>query len=357
MGDGTTANVLASQDAFVRGGKYKEVRYGVSNFMGIKKENNEANVRKGLVRFDLSGYDLSSSTGAVLRLHVKDIGRDTFRAITVSKLNNPDLDLHTVSWNTLDASQVTVGEAVTIHKNLKGRWIDFVVTDLLQSSTPIQTAIFLLENKGAARGHGWMQFDTLESDVNLAPQLILDALDSVADSTPSPTVSPTQDAYLRGGIYQYSNFGTDPALVVKKDGNNNDNRDYDPKSILVFDTSRFNFQSSSTPLKLWVQAINGNSPITVSRLVDSDWEEDTVTWSNFDVVKMLSAPVVTITSSDKETYVEVPIDSLLATTPSTTLILLLENRSNNNPVTFGSRESDHPPHVITKRIAAESVRT
>merc|ERR1712151_555869 len=291
--DGTTANVLASQDAFVRGGKYKEVRYGVSNFMGIKKENNEASVRKGLVRFDLSGYDLSSFTRAVLRLHVKDIGRDTFRAITVSKLNNPDLDLHTVSWNTLDASQVTVGEAVTIHKNLKGRWIDFVVTDLLQSSTPIQTAIFLLENKGAARGHGWMQFDTLESDVNLAPQLILDALDSVADSTPSPTVSPTQtlnptaafdefviaptqDAYLRGGIYQYSNFGTDPALVVKKDGNNNDNRDYDPKSILVFDTSRFNFQSSST-----------------------------------------------------------------------TLILLLENRSNNNPVTFGSRESDHPPHVIT----------
>merc|ERR1712151_804175 len=293
MGDGTTANVLASQDAFVRGGKYKEVRYGVSNFMGIKKENNEANVRKGLVRFDLSGYDLSSSTRAVLRLHVKDIGRDTFRAITVSKLNNPDLDLHTVSWNTLDASQVTVGEAVTIHKNLKGRWIDFVVTDLLQSSTPIQTAIFLLENKGASRGHGWMQFDTLESDVNLAPQLILDALDSVADSTPSPTVSPTQtlnptaafdefvialtqDAYLRGGIYQYSNFGTDSALVVKKDGNNNDNRDYDRKYILVFDTSRFNFQS-----------------------------------------------------------------------PSTTLILLLENRSNNNPVTFGSRESDHPPHVIT----------
>lgn len=180
--DGTTANVLASQDAFVRGGTYEDEQYGLSEEMMVKKDNNAKYNRKGLVRFDLSGYDLSSSTTAVLRLHITDIGRESFRAITVSKLNNPDLDLHTVSWNTLDTSQAIVGNTVTIHKNLKGHWIDIVVTDLLQSSTPIQTATFLLDNRGSARAHGWIKFDTLESDANLAPQLILDALDSVADS-------------------------------------------------------------------------------------------------------------------------------------------------------------------------------
>lgn len=370
MADGTTANVLAHQDGYVRDGTYNQVRYGLDDSIEVKNDSNAKYDRKGLVRFDLSGYELSASTTAVLRLHVKSIGSETFRAITVSKLNDPDLDLHAVSWSTLDTSQVTVGEEVSIHTSMAGHWIDFLVTDLLQSATPIEAVVFLLENKGAAKSQGWVHFDTLEGNVNLAPQLILDALDSVAVTTSFPSASPSetpyptatinefvipaiQDAFLRGGIYQYSNFGSDPVLLLRKDGRNDDSRDYDRKSILEFDTSRINFQTSSSTLKLWVEDISGGDcPVTISRLVWSEWDEKLVTWSSFDVVKMNTAPVFTVKTSDKESYVEIPIDSLLAETPSTSLVLLLENRSNGSFLTFASRESDHPPHVVSERVVA-----
>jgi len=176
--DGTTAKVLAHQDIFVRYNTYKEMQFGLNKIIMIKNDNNAKYDRKGLVQLDLSGYDLSSSTSAVVRLHVKAIGTNTFCTITVSKLNDPDLDLHLVSWSTLDISRATVGKDVSIHKDMVGRWIDFVVTDLVQSSAPI---VFLLEKKGPPQDKGYVKFETLQSDVELAPQLILDTLDSISN--------------------------------------------------------------------------------------------------------------------------------------------------------------------------------
>ena len=64
----------------------------------------------------------------------------------VSRLDDKDWDQVLVSWSSLDTTQVTKGQNRLITSNDVKSWVEFFVSDLLQSS--LSNITFLLEYMG-----------------------------------------------------------------------------------------------------------------------------------------------------------------------------------------------------------------
>jgi len=106
---------------------------------------------------------------------------------------------------------------------------------------------------------------------------------TVNDSTPtvvydSINVSPTADAYVRGGTYATTNYGTSPDLVINKSGA----ADFTREDLLKFDLS--NISANINRAKLKLVARNANTAVAstswnVSYVSDDSWTENGVTWN------------------------------------------------------------------------------
>ncbi|KAF2330617.1 Ig-like domain-containing protein [Flavobacterium daemonense] len=106
---------------------------------------------------------------------------------------------------------------------------------------------------------------------------------TVNDSTPtvvydSVNVSPTADAYVRGGIYATTNYGTATDLVINKSGA----ADFTREDLLKFDLN--NISANINRAKLKLVARNANTAVAstswnVSYVSDDSWTENGVTWN------------------------------------------------------------------------------
>lgn len=109
---------------------------------------------------------------------------------------------------------------------------------------------------------------------------------SMTTSTPTPTptsnpnattYNPAADAFVRGGTYANTNYGTDVTLNVKSDS-----PDYTRKSYLMFDFSSFSGTINKATLRVNVSSTGTDSTRTIKVYGTSDetWTESGITWNN-----------------------------------------------------------------------------
>ena len=178
--------INATEDAYVINSDYSEVQFGLDDYLFAHKTLDY--VAKTLVKFNLSGVNITPSSTAVLQLYV-NIARDDVHNVTVSRLDDEDWEEATVSWSSLNTTQVTKGQDLLITgKNVKS-WVEFGVSDLLESSQ--STITFLLEYTGPPGNEHFIYFGSTEGDQH--PKLLL-WLTTVPSMLPSTTMKPSTTA-------------------------------------------------------------------------------------------------------------------------------------------------------------------
>lgn len=104
-------------------------------------------------------------------------------------------------------------------------------------------------------------------------------------------LSPTDDAYVRGGIHADSNFGSSATLIVKSQVEG----DFIRYSYLKFDLSGIRRPVDSTLLRVYAFSIQQDMTIELYDTTDQwNWTEDTITWNtkpSLGVQLAVSAPL------------------------------------------------------------------
>lgn len=89
-------------------------------------------------------------------------------------------------------------------------------------------------------------------------------------------LSPTDDAYVRGGIHSDSNFGSSSNLIVK----NRTEGDFIRYAFLKFDLSGIRRPVDSTLLRIYAHSIQQDITIELYEATGNpSWTEDTITWN------------------------------------------------------------------------------
>jgi len=345
-----------TQEAYVRDGSYKNVRLGLTDEIVVKNDRSTTYDRKGIIEFDLSNIEVPSTSSAILRLYMKEVGDDATRYITVSRLNDNDWNEGTVSWSNLNPSVAMYGERFPVLNGQEGSWVDVSVSRLIQAVNNDKVTFFL-ENRGSAKSGGYVSF-WAEGDG--APRLYIDDVEFLPTESPTatPTLSPTKtpapstdaqytvdasaDAYIRGGVYSVGNYGYDDSLVVDQESSS----DKDRKTIIEFDLTQYDIKlQDSFNLKLFVTGVdNAGAQITVSRIDDSvEWKEGTVNMNYFNQhIKRLGNNFV-LKPSDVGSWVEISVTSLIETSSDNNKVtLMLDNQGSargDQGVIFSSREN------------------
>ena len=158
--------------------------------------------------------------------------------------------------------------------------------------------------------------------------------------------SPVADAFVRGGDYKNTNYGSDPDLVVKQSAN----LSYSRMSYLKFSLSDIDATKVDTALlRLYAHNISGDFDVTLMQCSD-DWVENTITWNNApeSTNDIITFPV---SQSIQDQYLEIDITSLLLTeiSKSNTISFILQDKTNSvQQAIFYSREAseNHPMLAI-----------
>jgi len=125
-------------------------------------------------------------------------------------------------------------------------------------------------------------------------------------------LSPTDDAYVRGGIHADSNFGSSANLIVKSEIEG----DFIRYSYLKFDLSGIRRPVDSTLLRIYAFSIQQDMTIELYDTTNLwNWTEDTITWNtkpNLGVQLAVSAPL------KDESYIVWDLTSYINSRPSQT---------------------------------------
>lgn len=163
------------------------------------------------------------------------------------------------------------------------------------------------------------------------------------------TYSPDHDAYVRGGVNENTNYGSETDINVKK-GSNTDNY---RKGMVQFDLSQEGLGSSiilQATLRLYVSDVDGKVPVTAKDMADN-WDESTIIFSNapggndiLDEVEVDDSSVGQYILLDVTDYVQTELSG-----DGVVSIHLYDWARTNNMATFNSKEaaSNHPELVIS----------
>ena len=282
----TTLTLNPVDDTFTRGGNYANDTLGVEKqkVLAVKYANDDGNKHVvTYLRFALAPYAHAGRlVKASLRMHVKKVvgnhwetdGYELWRCshdfwteeiLTNNSLLKPGLS---------DPFGVVLADPDTMVWDVTGLMREELLGDDWLSLAIVGTA--------GATGH--VVFNSKEANnAALHPELVLEFAGN--------RISPTDDAYVRGGAYAIDNFGESIELVIKEDGNS----DYDRTAFLKFDVSDY----TGTPVRQVLLHMDKKAmspkahitPYAAYAVEDDAWSENTVTFNDRPAVDttMLSA--------------------------------------------------------------------
>lgn len=159
---------------------------------------------------------------------------------------------------------------------------------------------------------------------------------------PTVVLNPVADAYIRSGIEENTNFGTNGKLIIKKGYGNGKY-----ESCLRFDISAIPTNVIAAKLRLF-GSINNNSvatiPVAVFNVPDNSWQETTITFANKPASSKFGLDTA-IVSGTNSVYYEWDIteklnELRLAGISMISLKLKNSSLTLNSRVNFNSRESN-----------------
>ena len=170
-------------------------------------------------------------------------------------------------------------------------------------------------------------------------------------------IYPIADTYIRDGIHENTNYGTENILPVKTAS-----QDYTRISLLSFTipksiTNTLVDGTYRAKLRLYTKLIGTDTKRTVSiaKITAPSFtlEETKTTWGDYEMI--VNPTALVITQSDVKQWVEVDINDFISDSDTTTITLALFIEANKNGkhtsgnlVEFASRESGttYSPHII-----------
>eukprot|EP01083_Nonionella_stella_P013482 37941_1 len=160
-------------------------------------------------------------------------------------------------------------------------------------------------------------------------------------------VFPSQDSYVRGGIYSDENYGSSDDLVL---------RSSTTRILFEFDLDLDALSSSmhdvvSITLRLFVDSVGDDKSISIYKLPTYvQLEEDQVTWNNFGTPAMEKAgPTFQVASSDGGKWIDVDITDLFDGGSVNKFLLAVKDASAYSEArqcVIASRETCHSSKLV-----------
>lgn len=144
------------------------------------------------------------------------------------------------------------------------------------------SSLNFIESRSTIRAVGTTRDgDTKKTDFTGKWPVFVVNSDSVPTPTPTPTprtVEPVADAYVRGGDYASTNFGTETSMMVKKIDVTESK--YNRKTFLKFDLTEAGLTSvTNAKVRLYCASSDGAFSVEAYRTTDS-WTETGINWNN-----------------------------------------------------------------------------
>lgn len=338
---GVSEDLYPTDDAYVRGGSYQYTNFGSETELQTKNESNLTWTRKSYLKFDFGSFTDSTVASALLSVEVVSCGTDATRTITLYGTNDENWSEDTITWSNAPNDDTVIDSQVM--DDTVGTVYYFDVTNYVINNMDDKVVSFLLINEGPTSSQSHVIFNSKEAGSG-KPTLILQA------PAPALTVNPSADAYIRGGSYDSTNFGTATELQTKSEASDTWIRE----SYLKFDFGSFTGAAASSA-KLRVQVASSGTDVThdigAYSVTDESWTENGITWRNAPTPETTALDTVTVSNTVGIWY-EFDVTSLVNANMSDKIISValinIEPAGSQTHVFFNSREasSGQPELVI-----------
>jgi len=287
----TPDGLVASEDAYVRGGTNAGANYGDEAILVVKENTGMANNdRRSFLKFDLSSLP-SNVTNATLRLKVQN--DDAGASHDIHLVTDDSWTETGITWSNQPGLGATLAtETVPV---ING-WLEINITSTVNAELG---------------GDGVLSLAIAESSVNTFTAYHSREAASAEDrpqltySTEVDTLVGSEDAFVRGGTNAGANYGTNSLLVIKENTGTANN---DRRSFLKFDLSTLSGAVASATLRLKVQNDDAGALHDIHLVSNDSWTEGGITWSN---QPSLGAVLATETVPAIDGWLEIDITATL----------------------------------------------
>lgn len=138
---GSSVHIMfPTKDSYVRGGDYEDENYGSENVLELNGKDEESNIRKVLLEFDLASLSKvlkkQDVVRASIRLFVESVGKDYTRSVSIYKLsNNAEWYEDQVTWSNFGTPPLSMtGPTFQVTWSDENEWIDVDITNLIGRS-------------------------------------------------------------------------------------------------------------------------------------------------------------------------------------------------------------------------------
>ena len=278
-------------DSYVRGGNFSSDNYGGADSIMVKRSTADYD-RKGFLKFDLSS--VNKITNATLRMQCKYLWNGA-SLINVFGIQDVTWGESSINYNT---QPVFGGYINSCYVDQPSAFCEWDITAYVQNNiqngmvslgiypeSPEQSAVFSSKN-GSEN----------------PPELIINRPE---------TIIPTDDSFVRGGIYGNNTAGSGTVIIV-----NNASLDFDYRGYMKFDISKIKSVSAAR-LRIYCNAL-WSDRMTVDLHKTSDgWNEGSLSYNNAPAIgALISSCIVDGTNKyfewDVTSYLQEKIDAGVA---------------------------------------------
>lgn len=319
----TTYNVV--EDAYTQSGTFGDINYGNEDNILLKTSPAIGdNSRNGYLKFNLSNVASAEEISKVL-LNFEVYYSNKTLDFNVYEVVDDTWSENTITYNNAPAFSNIVGSFAT--NGTTGGNFSIDVTDYVKSSLEAgdKTISFAIYDDNDGDGH--IRFYSKENTVG-------GGIPALAIETTIQSLN--ADAYVRGGTYADSNYGTSLSLVVKENTDNN----YDRASFLKFDLRNVSDNIASAKIRLKVRSTTAGAQHTMNFVTNDSWTETGITWNNMpatgSLISMETVPAV-------DEWIEFDVSSLINQELNGDGILSVRlSEANNTYVTYHSMDATNP---------------
>ncbi|MGC1204985.1 MAG: DNRLRE domain-containing protein [Flavobacteriaceae bacterium] len=252
-------NPSQDADAYVRGGTYANTNYGTSTALEVKEANNADFDRMSFLKFNLNSVSNSNIRSAKIRLKVRRT--EAGAQHTMRFVENDSWTETGITRNNMPVAGSLVSTQSVPAVN---QWIEFDVTSLI---TQELTGDRILSVRLSESNNTLVSYHSMNAtNPNDRPQIQYEFV----------AIRAEEDAFVRGGTYANTNYGTDTSLIAK-DANN---VSFDRVSFLKFDLSNIPNNVSNARVRLKVNRTEAGAQHSLHFISNDTWTESGITWNN-----------------------------------------------------------------------------
>lgn len=324
---------VATHDAYVRDGSYASTNFGNATTLEVKKSSTTGYNRIAYLKFDVT--DAINVATATLRLNLASHGTAD-APIAVYSCADTSWTESSITWNTRPAEGSLLDTVTVSASAVNGTWFEWDVSSYVHQKVADGYNYVTLVLMGTVSNvsQAYAYFTSTEGG-SVDPYL------AITESA-GTSVFASDDAYVRGGTYADTNYGSDGTLLVKDSTTSS----YDRKTYLKFDLSDYFSGVTSAILRLYGNVTEGTSPVAINAYtVSSDsWNESSITWNTAPTTGTLAGSVTVTTSLQ---WYEIDLTSYVNSQISGDGILTIAlTTSANQTVTFQSSEGTQAPELL-----------